>query len=179
MPETKADAQQVLAPDPWEAAYLRFETEEEEIVKFTRRLLRLGARQWPRDAEIVEFFCGRENGLIALQRLGFTRLEGVDLAPRLTAAQVGRRGHSMDGLRHGAFPALALITRPVGVVLETGGLLLCQPWARQGRRSRLWGLLWTLMGALHSTSISCTVTASPPRRCIAGAVIVIWTSKRG
>jgi ubiquinone/menaquinone biosynthesis C-methylase UbiE len=87
MPETKTnpEAPSVLTPDPWEDAYLRFETPEEEIQKFTRRLNRLGARKWPRDAEIVELFCGRGNGLIALERLGFTRLEGVDLSPRLIA----------------------------------------------------------------------------------------------
>jgi len=80
-----SDASKALAPDPWEAAYLRFETPEEEIQKFMARLHRLGAGEWPRDAEIVELFCGRGNGLIALQRLGFTRVEGVDLSPRLLA----------------------------------------------------------------------------------------------
>lgn len=80
---TESEARQTLTPDPWEAAYLRFETPEEEIRKFMGRLKRLGARQWPRDAEIVELFCGRGNGLIALQRLGFTHIEGVDLSPRL------------------------------------------------------------------------------------------------
>jgi ubiquinone/menaquinone biosynthesis C-methylase UbiE len=78
-------AAETLAPDPWEAAYLRFETPEEEIQKFIGRLRRLGAETWPRDAEIVELFCGRGNGLIALQRLGFARIEGVDLSPRLIA----------------------------------------------------------------------------------------------
>lgn len=71
------------SPDPWEAAYLRFETPEQEIQKFVARLQKLGAAQWPRNAEIVELFCGRGNGLNALERLGFTRLEGVDLSPRL------------------------------------------------------------------------------------------------
>jgi ubiquinone/menaquinone biosynthesis C-methylase UbiE len=80
-----AETQNVLTPEPWEAAYLRFETPEEEIRKFMGRLNRLGARQWPHDAEIVELFCGRGNGLIALQRLGFTHIEGVDLSPRLIA----------------------------------------------------------------------------------------------
>ena len=80
---------QALTPDPWEAAYLRLETPEEEIRKFIGRLNRLGARQWPRDAEIVELFCGRGNGLVALQRLGFTRLEGLDLSPRLIAQYKG------------------------------------------------------------------------------------------
>jgi len=83
--ETNSHTQNALSLDPWEAAYLRFETPEEEIQKFIGRLNRLGAPQWPRDAEIVELFCGRGNGLIALQRLGFTRIEGVDLSPRLLA----------------------------------------------------------------------------------------------
>jgi ubiquinone/menaquinone biosynthesis C-methylase UbiE len=76
-------------PDPWEAAYLRFETPEQEIRKFVARLGKLGAATWPRDAEIVELFCGRGNGLTALERLGFTHIEGVDLSPRLIAQYRG------------------------------------------------------------------------------------------
>ena len=76
-------------PDAWEAAYLRFETPEQEIAKFQRRLRKLGAAQWPRDAAVVELFCGRGNGLHALSRLGFTHLEGVDLAPALVAQYQG------------------------------------------------------------------------------------------
>src|SRR6267378_4793566 len=83
------DALSAPSPDPWEAAYLRFETPEQEIRKFVSRLQRLGAAQWPRDAEIVELFCGRGNGLNALGGLGFTRLEGVDLSPRLIALYRG------------------------------------------------------------------------------------------
>jgi len=79
------DAPSAPLSDPWEAAYLRFETREQETQKFIGRLNRLGAPQWPRDSEIVELFCGRGNGLIALGRLGFTRIEGVDLSPRLVA----------------------------------------------------------------------------------------------
>ncbi len=91
MPEaqTNPETQNALVPDPWEAAYLRFETPEDEIRKFIGRLNRLGASQWPRDANIVELFCGRGNGLIALRRLGFTHLEGVDLSPRLIAQYKG------------------------------------------------------------------------------------------
>ena len=77
------------SPDPWEAAYLRFESPEQEIRKFFSRLRKLGAGQWPRDAEIVELFCGRGNGLTALERLGFTHIEGVDLSPRLIAQYRG------------------------------------------------------------------------------------------
>lgn len=75
--------------DPWEAAYLRFETPEQEIHKFVKRLRALGVDKWPRDAEIVELFCGRGNGLHALESLGFTRIEGVDLSPRLVAQYQG------------------------------------------------------------------------------------------
>jgi ubiquinone/menaquinone biosynthesis C-methylase UbiE len=69
--------------DSWEDAYRRFETSDEEIDKFTSRLKKLGAPGWPRDAAIVEIFCGRANGLVALERLGFQNLEGVDLSDTL------------------------------------------------------------------------------------------------
>src|SRR6266513_1650687 len=65
--ETNPQTQDQLSLNPSEAAYLRFESPEEEIRKFIRRLTRLGASQWPRDAEIVELFCGRGNGLLSLQ----------------------------------------------------------------------------------------------------------------
>src|SRR5260370_34708119 len=83
--ETNPHTQSPQPPDPWETPYLRFETPEQEIRKFIARLNRLGARQWPRDAEIVELFCGRGNGLIALQLLRFLPREGVVLSPRLLA----------------------------------------------------------------------------------------------
>ncbi len=67
----------------WEAAYARFETPEEEIDKFTKRFHRLGVDRMARDLDIVDLFCGRGNGLVALQRLGFNNLEGVDLSPSL------------------------------------------------------------------------------------------------
>ena len=78
-----------LTEDLWEAAYLRFETPEEEIDKFTRRLRRLGADQWPKQWRVVELFCGRGNGLHALAQLGFRHIEGVDLSPRLLAEYKG------------------------------------------------------------------------------------------
>jgi SAM-dependent methyltransferase len=80
---------QACCGDPWEDAYLRFETPEQEVAKFSRRLARLGADRWPRDASVVELFCGRGNGLHALARLGFTNLEGVDLSDRLLAQYEG------------------------------------------------------------------------------------------
>ena len=77
------------AIDSWEAAYLLFETPEEEIRKFTERLRRLGVSEWPRETNVVELFCGRGNGLHALARLGFRNIEGVDLSPRLLAQYTG------------------------------------------------------------------------------------------
>ena len=73
----------------WEAAYLRFETREEELQKFLRRLRKLGAVAWPRDAQVVEIFCGRGNGLHALQDLGFTQVEGVDYSAALVSNYSG------------------------------------------------------------------------------------------
>jgi len=75
--------------DPWEAAYLQFETPEQEIRKFTERLRRLGVSEWTRETNVVELFCGRGNGLHALARLGFQNIEGVDLSPRLLAEYTG------------------------------------------------------------------------------------------
>jgi ubiquinone/menaquinone biosynthesis C-methylase UbiE len=115
--ETNPQTQNVLSVDPWEAAYLRFETPEEEIRKFIRRLTRLGAPQWPRDAEIVELFCGRGNGLIALQRLGFTRLEGVDLSPRLLAKFKGSAKCTVADCRR-----LPFADRSRAILIVQGGL---------------------------------------------------------
>src|SRR6266496_6105622 len=78
--------QREMVPDEvhlWEEAYSRFETPNEEIRKFRRRLIKLGIAQCLRDANVVELFCGRGNGLEALAQLGFHRIEGVDLSSRL------------------------------------------------------------------------------------------------
>jgi ubiquinone/menaquinone biosynthesis C-methylase UbiE len=118
-PEDEANphTQNALSLDPWEAAYLRFESPQEEIQKFIKRLTRLGAPQWPRDAEIVELFCGRGNGLIALQRLGFTRLEGVDLSPRLLAQFKGSAKCTVADCRK-----LPFADRSKDVLIVQGGL---------------------------------------------------------
>ncbi len=69
--------------DTWERAYAEFETPEEEIAKFTRRFKAMGVPSWKRDALVVDIFCGRGNALVALERMGFTNLTGVDLSPHL------------------------------------------------------------------------------------------------
>lgn len=104
-------------PDPWEAAYLRFETPEQEIRKFVSRLGKLGAAKWPRDAEIVELFCGRGNGLAALERLGFTHIQGVDLSPRLIAKYRGPAKCFVGDCRQ-----LPFADRSKGVLIVQGGL---------------------------------------------------------
>lgn len=67
----------------WEDAYLRFESPEDEIQKFLRRFRTVGIDRWRQDLYMVELFCGRGNGLVALERLGFRSLEGIDLSRHL------------------------------------------------------------------------------------------------
>ncbi len=74
---------QMCCDPQWEAAYQRFETPEEEIAKFTRRLKQFGFDALPKNARINEIFCGRGSGLMALERLGFTEVEGTDLSDSL------------------------------------------------------------------------------------------------
>ena len=81
----------------WEVAYSRFESPDQEINKFFRRLIAMGASSWERECEIVELFCGRGNGLVALCRLGFSQVEGVDLSPSLLSQYNGpARCHVAD-----------------------------------------------------------------------------------
>lgn len=101
---SSADPGSVNVTDPWEAAYLRFETPEEEIQKFLRRLRLLGATSLPRDARVVELFCGRGNGLHALSQLGFTNLEGVDLSARLISLYHGPAKCYVSDCRQLPFP---------------------------------------------------------------------------
>lgn len=75
--------------DFWEEAYTRFETPEQEIRKFIGRLNALGQAEWRRDAQIVDIFSGRCNGIRALEQLGFTNLEGVDISPNLLSQYDG------------------------------------------------------------------------------------------
>lgn len=76
-------AGQICCDPAWEAAYERFETPEEEIDKFTRRLRQFGFDDLRKDSRIAEIFCGRGGGLVALERLGFSNVEGVDLSDTL------------------------------------------------------------------------------------------------
>jgi ubiquinone/menaquinone biosynthesis C-methylase UbiE len=96
---------------------LRFETPKQEIQKFVSRLQKLGAAQWPRNAEIVELFCGRGNGLSALERLGFTHVEGADLSPRLIAQYRGSAKCFVADCRR-----LPFADRSKDVLIVQGGL---------------------------------------------------------
>jgi SAM-dependent methyltransferase len=67
----------------WENAYEKFESPEEERSKFRRRFRQLGLDKLDRNLRVVDLFCGRGNGLRALQEMGFQNLTGVDLSPSL------------------------------------------------------------------------------------------------
>ncbi len=137
--------------DPeWEAAYKRFETPEEEIEKFTRRLRRFGLHRQPKNIRIAELFCGRGGGLVALQRLGLTNVEGVDLSESLLQEYRGVaklhladcrklpfEDHSFDaaivqgGLHH--LPRLpedldAVLSEASRVLKPTGAFYVVEPW---------------------------------------------------
>jgi ubiquinone/menaquinone biosynthesis C-methylase UbiE len=101
----------------WEEAYRRFETPEQEVRKFRRRLLRLGAFDWPRDAAVVELFCGRGNGLHALESLSFRSLEGVDLSPTLLKEYQGPARTYVGDCR-----SLPFADRSKDVLVVQGGL---------------------------------------------------------
>jgi ubiquinone/menaquinone biosynthesis C-methylase UbiE len=86
----RVNASRQCVSTPWEDAYNRFETPEEEIAKFMKRLRAGGSEAWPKNARVIELFCGRGNGLHALERLAFTELEGADLSESLLAQYAGR-----------------------------------------------------------------------------------------
>ena len=96
---------------------MRFETPEEEIRKFMKRLRFLGAPLLPRDSQIVELFCGRGNGLHALFRLGFVHLEGVDLSARLVSLYRGSAKCYVCDCRQLPFP-----NQSRDVLIVQGGL---------------------------------------------------------
>ena len=101
----------------WEQAYTRFETPEQEIRKFKRRLAAVGVAKWSCDSDIVELFCGRGNGLHALSQLGFTNLAGVDLSASLLAQYKGSATLWVSDCRQ-----LPFETRSKDIVIVQGGL---------------------------------------------------------
>jgi SAM-dependent methyltransferase len=149
-PNPRGAAPGPVSPSPWEDAYLRFETPDEEIRKFQRRLRTLGADRWPKHWSISELFCGRGSGLLALHGLGFTNVDGIDRSPALIARYPypGRlviadcrhlpyESSTRDilivqgGLHHlEELPAdLELVSREARRVLRPGGLfVVVEPW---------------------------------------------------
>lgn len=89
--------------DDWENAYVKFETPEQEISKFIKRFKVLGSDKWDKNAKIVDLFCGRGNGLVALEKLGFKNLSGVDLSPDLIAQYKGPAKLYVADCRHMEF----------------------------------------------------------------------------
>jgi hypothetical protein len=77
-----------IPADPWEAVCLPFETTGQEI---RERFRALNVNKWHRKAAIVELFCGRGNGLRALNLHGFPRIERIGLSARLVPQY---RGHA-------------------------------------------------------------------------------------
>jgi ubiquinone/menaquinone biosynthesis C-methylase UbiE len=88
----------------WEAAYSRFETPQQEERKFLARLRRCGVEAWSRDLHIVDIFCGRGGCLNAWRKLGFPRLEGVDLSENLLRQYTGDAQLYVGDCRRMAFP---------------------------------------------------------------------------
>lgn len=114
---TTIHASERCCNETWEQAYARFETPEQEVHKFLRRLDWFGAKAWPRDAAIVELFCGRGNGLIALSRMGFTDLAGVDLSADLLSQYEGDAKTYVCDARD-----LSLDTASIDIAIVQGGL---------------------------------------------------------
>lgn len=101
----------------WEAAYLRFETPEQERAKFRKRLLSLGVLDWQRDVAGLELFCGRGNGLHVWQKLGFLNVAGLDISQTLLDEYDGpARTYAGDAR------ALPLETASLDLVSVQGGL---------------------------------------------------------
>ncbi len=80
---------QICCDPEWEAAYKRFESPEQEIAKFIDRLKRFGFDKMSKQIRVAEVFCGRGGGLVALERMGFQHLDGVDLSETLLSEYRG------------------------------------------------------------------------------------------
>jgi SAM-dependent methyltransferase len=148
----------------WEAAYRRFETPEEEVAKFVKRLRGLGADCWPRDARIAELFCGRGNGLHALTALCFKDVEGIDLSPTLAGLYEGSASITVGDCRQlpwpdgskdvlivqGGLHHLPELERDLPQVLSQAGRVL----ANGGRFVAIEPWLTPFLQAVHAASFS-------------------------
>ena len=101
----------------WEAAYLRFETPDQEQRKFLARLRLAGAEAWRRDAVVLDLFSGRGGCANALYTMGFREVISLDLSPRLLRARPNVAGSTVADCR-----MLPIATRSVDVATVHGGL---------------------------------------------------------
>jgi SAM-dependent methyltransferase len=69
--------------DKWEKAFLLFETKEEEITKFISRYKKVGLFGKNKNLKIAELFCGKGNSLLALEKVGFKDIIGIDISQNL------------------------------------------------------------------------------------------------
>ena len=82
-------AEELPELEKWEAAFKIFETDEDEISKFLKRYKSIGIDSVDKKLVVAELFCGKGNSLVALERLGFKNLIGVDLSERLLSNYSG------------------------------------------------------------------------------------------
>ncbi len=101
----------------WELAYGQFESQEQEIRKFEKRLRWAGAADWDKSERILELFCGHGSGLHALERLGFTQVEGLDRSESLLSEFKGRGKYTVGDCRNLPFPS-----GTVDTIIINGGL---------------------------------------------------------
>lgn len=101
----------------WERAYERFETPEHEQAKFLQRFRQMGFEDLDRHLTVVDLFCGRGNGLRALQKMGFRNLTGVDLSPSLLQQAPQEAGRIVADCT-----ALQFDTGSVDIFVVQGGL---------------------------------------------------------
>ena len=101
----------------WERAYRAFETPDEELRKFVRRLRGIGADDWDRRSRVLEVCSGRGSGLRAWTVLGFHNLLGVDYSQALL------RSEDVPGTRIvGDARDLPLTSGSIHIAVVQGGL---------------------------------------------------------
>ena len=165
----------------WESAYNRFETPGQEVRKFLRRLKWAGAQRLPTNAKILELFCGRGNGIVAWEKLGFTNILGLDISTPLLASAITNTdsaiviqgnalylplvSSSMDvvsvhgGLHHlRSNEELIKVFKEVSRVLKPEGkFIMIEPWPT------------TFLNLVH------IVSSLPVARCVSKKVDAFWT----
>lgn len=107
-----------LATTRWERAYQVFETPEQELHKFGKRLRSIGAHKWDRRARVLEVCSGRGSGLRAWRALGFTNVVGVDHSPALVFGSAPSFNKTIVGDARN----LPLATASVDIAVVQGGL---------------------------------------------------------